>query len=238
MLIRHPNKIIGYTVALLMLSTAQTYGQSWAADFSVGFASYSHPELRSYQEYLLRESVVSATATEKFPPFLTFSVGVSRSWDHGSLGLEIGHGSTGGRVYYEDYSGKLVGDQLVRSTYVAICPSLFVHEKGKLHLAVGVKISAVLHDLDIVNKLTVGDETVSEEAHFRAGTYGFQPHVRVRRDITSRFFVQARAGYEFQTSGETYAPDLNGAFLSDENNEPVHLQGSGLRLSVGAGVAF
>jgi hypothetical protein len=77
MFVRRANKIIGYSLALLIVGAGQTYGQSWAIDVSVGFASYSHPELRSYQEYLLRELVVSGTATEKFPPYLTFSMGVS-----------------------------------------------------------------------------------------------------------------------------------------------------------------
>jgi hypothetical protein len=96
----------------------------------------------------------------------------------------------------------------------------------------------VLHKLKIRNALTIGTETALEHADFLAGSYGFQPHVRLRRDITSRLFVQGHAGYEIQTSGETYAPDINGAFLSGENNEPVHLQGSGFRLSLGAGFAL
>lgn len=238
MLIRRADKIIGYTVALVILSAGQTYGQSWGMDFSVGFASYSHPELRSYQDYLLREAVVAATATEKFPPFLTFSVGMNKSWSRASLGLEVGHGSTGGRIYYQDYSGKLVADQLAQYNYIGICPSLILYKREKLFLTAGVKISMVLHKLQVRNTLKVGNATVSEEADFLAGTYGFQPNVRLRKNITSWLFVQAHAGYELQTSGETTAPDLNGAFLSDENNEPVHLQGSGFRLSAGAGFAF
>jgi len=238
MLIRRANGIIGYTIAIVLAGFTGSHAQSWDMHFNVGFASYSHPELRKYQEYLLRELIVPGEATETFPPYFTFAVGVNKNWAQWKLGFEVGHGSTGGRIYYQDYSGKLVADQLLYYNYLGITPSVVLHKNDGLLINAGLKVSLILHNLVIRNKIKIQNDVTSEDVKFLSGNLGFQPHVRVRRNIGSTFFVQGTAGYELQDRRETLAPDKNGAYLADENSEPVHLQGSGFRFSAGVGFVF
>jgi hypothetical protein len=235
---RNANRFIGYTLALFMVGVAETFAQSWDVHVNAGFATYSHPELRAYQDYLLREFVVESKATERFPPYITYSLGVNKNWTRWNLGIEFGHGSTGGRIYYEDYSGKIIADQLVTYNYLGITPSIVLHNNDKLIVTGGIRVSMIVHELTIRNDLTVGNETLHEEVEFLTDNLGFQPHVRIRKDITSRLFIQGSVGYEIQDSRETISPDRNAAFLADEKGEPVHLQGSGLRLYIGTGVRF
>ena len=239
MFIRHTNRIIGYTVALLSACLADATAQkSWDAHVNIGYASYSHRELRAYHDYLLRELVVEGTSTDKFPAYLTYSLNITKNWTQWTLALELGHGSTGGRIYYEDYSGTLIADQLVNYNYFATTPSVVLYRKEKLMLTAGLKVSMIFHKLTIRNSLSIGDEMLREEVKFRSVNMGFQPHLRLRKDFGSSFFMQASAGYEIQDKAEALGTENDAAFLADENHEPVHLQGSGVRVNIGIGVAF
>ena len=138
------NKVIRLALIVLMLCTyVKLNAQKVDLFASVGYGSYSHHEMKDYQSYLVNSSGLSATVTNAFPPYYTFLFGLNVQLPKWTLGLEAGHGSTGGRVYYEDYSGKLIQDQFITYNYVGLTPSFFMINSNGLCLTGGIKLLLV-----------------------------------------------------------------------------------------------
>jgi hypothetical protein len=237
MFIWNANKVIGYTLVLIA-SISDTNAQSWNLYGNIGYASYSLDELKKYQDFLKRGLIVNATTTEEFPSFITYALGINRQWKTSSLGIEFGHGSTGGRLFYQDYSGKIIADQLVSNNSFSLIPSHILFDKKGLLISVGLKISIVLHSLELNNQLNIGGQLITEQARFKSLNIGFQPCINVEKNVIKSFYIRCSIGYELQSKSEARLTDNPEIFLADENNKPVHLQSNGLRLALGCGIRF
>lgn len=228
-------KAFRYTlIAFAVIAAVTAQGQQIDAYMSIGYAGYSHPEFREYQKYQVRSSGVDARVIDAFPNYYTFGGGVSYSWVRFILGLELGHGSTGGRVYYEDYSGKLTEDITITYNYLAVHPSFFIHRAHALQVLGGLKLLAIGSTAKINNTLVVGNSTLNEQADFGGVNLGIQPNVTAKKYF-GRLLLQASLGYELQNSAYPVTQDEDSLFLDNGSGEPVHLKGSGFRASVGVG---
>jgi hypothetical protein len=231
------NRISRYTIVLLCVFLQEGRAQSWDIFVNAGLASYSHPELRTYQESIARNSPVGVSLPSKFPPFFTYSIGINKCWEKWMLGLELGHGSTGGRVWYSDYSGTFIADQLVTNNYIAVVPAFIFYKKNNFILTASFKATVTKQMLAIRNSLTLGNQTSHEDADFNGVNLGVLPSMNGRKYFDS-FFIQASVGYEIQDKMEPRKSDDRDVCLADENHNPVHLQGGGFRIMLGAGFKF
>lgn len=235
--IRRTNKIVGATIAIIGFFASECAAQTWDVSISAGVATYSFDELKDYQAYIKGEIVTNATITDDFPAYLIYSVNLNKQFKKFILGIVGVHGSTGGRVYYEDYSGRLVADQLVKYNQVGITTAFSLFEKNDFQIAGGLKTSVVFYTLDIKNSLTLGNETVNENETFGSINLALQPHVVARKSF-GNFFVRGSLGYEFQSTSVPETKDDDKLFLAGKDNEPVEMQGYGVRLSCGVGFKF
>ena len=231
------NKIVGTTIAIIGFFASECAAQTWDVSFSAGVASYSFDELKDYQAYIKDETVTNATITEAFPAYLIYSINLSKQIKKFILGIEGVHGSTGGRVYYEDYSGRFVADQNVRYNQVGLTAAFTLFEKNNFQIAGGLKTSLIFYTLDIENSLTLGTETISENKAFGSINLAFQPHVVVKKAF-GNFFFSGSLGYEVQNISIPETKDDDKLFLAGKDNEPVRLQGNGVRLTCGVGFRF
>jgi hypothetical protein len=227
------NKIVGYTVGLILVANVFAQAQSTDLLITGGIASYQHADLRSYQQQIIGALGVDATITDEFPAYYTYGVGITFNRPKWTLSFELNHGSTGGRIYYADYSGSYVGTQMLTYNSASIMPSAIFFNKSNWLITGGVGIKFIIHKLMIRDGLTIGNSSVAEGEDFAGANLGFQPQLLGKKYISS-VFVQASLGYEFQTPAQPESDD--GLFLADKFSKPVHLKGSGYRASVGIGV--
>ncbi|MBL7857774.1 MAG: hypothetical protein JNM57_08795 [Cyclobacteriaceae bacterium] len=232
MLIWCANKIIRYTVIVLLLCATESKGQLWNIGINAGIATYSYQELRDYQHYIQSQIKVEGTITEDFPAYFIYSININRQLNKWILEVEVGHGSTGGRVYYEDYSGKFSCDQIIKYNYLNFSSSRILLEKNGFMITGGIKTLFIFHKLTIENYLKIGNQVLSEEEDFSALNFGLQPYFKMKRNFKTTF-IQVSCGYEVQSKSEPTSSD--GLFLAGENGNPVHLQGGGFRVTVGVG---
>lgn len=201
----------------------------------VGYASYNHAELKSYQVFLIKASGLDAIVIDEFPAFYTYNLGFTIHFSKWILGIDAGHGSTAGRVYYEDYSGRLILDQLIAYNYLGVTPSISLKQSSKFYLMGGIKLSIVSHTLSVRNILTLGTQSVYEEEDFQGFNLAIQPNL-VLRKYFGKAFLQVSIGYELQN--RSYPESDTGFFLDNGSGNPVHLQGDGFRINLGAGFLF
>lgn len=231
---RRTGKIIGLAIGLVCICAAAN-AQKIDLYGGVGYASYRHPELHDYQDEFVKVAGVSATKIQQFPSYYTYMAGLEVALKPVALGVEFGHGSTGGRVYYEDYSGNVVGDMTVIYNYFAITPSVFVYRTDDFSIAAGAKLSIIYSKLAVANSKRIGETTLSEGEDFYGTNFGFQPNVVAQKILLGRLILRASAGYEFQNSSAPVTKK-DKLFLSNGNNGEVHLKGDGFRLSIGVGI--
>jgi hypothetical protein len=234
---RGSNKIIRHTIIFVILIISSTLNAQKIDFFGgVGYGSYGYKELKDYQSYLVKASGVDATIVDEFPPYYTYLFGVNVRFTKWIVGIEAGHGSTSGRVYYQDYSGKLIQDQAITYNYISASPAFYIFNSNELYITGGLKLLMIRHALTIKNTLEVGSQTVHENKDFYGLNLGIQPNVTLRKYIGA-FLFQGSAGYEFQNSSYPETKDDN-LFLNDGSNNPVHLQGNGYRVSLCVGFTF
>ena len=238
---RNATQIIRYSLALCILCSLDGFAQHTDVYAGMGYASYSHPEMKDYQKLLLSQLTqqgVKGTATEKFPAYYTYFAGFHKHFNRWSMGIELGHGSTGGRVYYEDYTGKYVGDQKLSNYYLGISPMILFHKTKKFRVMGGIKMTSTYTKARLLHSLSLGTSTTSNNATFYAINFGGQPYIMVRYYVAGGLFVQGTAGYELQSDGQLKKTDEHEVWLDNGSGKPVHLEGNGYRVGMSLGIAF
>jgi hypothetical protein len=228
------NKVIRYSIIFFVIVSTGVNGQSWDFGFVCGISSYSQKDLHRYQDYIMSQVPVNAKRTDEFPSYYTFGGLLNKRWTAWEMSIEAGHGSTGGRIYYEDYSGKLILDQLLKSNYVSFSPLFNFYKRNNFTLSATLKTLLLHHTLTVKNSLVLGTQAVDEHHTFKGWNAGLQPCIRARQTLKS-FFLQFSAGYEFQQEITPY--DKDDLFLAGEHGA-VNLQGNGYRITFGGGVRF
>jgi hypothetical protein len=238
MLNRFPDKTGRYTliIFLIMVSFA-VHGQTVQFHADVGFATYSYNDLKAFQDDLRGEMGLSRSAIlDEFPPYFTFSGGLDVQWTFWTVGAEFGHGSTAGRIFYQDYSGKFVSDMNLSYDYLGVVPGIVVYRNNPWFVVIGTKINLVFGKLKLRNSLTLGTQSDQQNDDFKMMNLGLQPYLQVRRYVGSVLYFQGNLGYEMQTQDVATWTEDSKRFLVNSNNDPVHVQGNGLRFSLSAGV--
>lgn len=81
--------------------------------FRTGIGSYSLDDIKSLQQSQLSSFQVPAKIVSSFPAYSVFGVSLETIQGNLLTGLRLNFGSTGGRIYYSDYSGVAGSDQLL-----------------------------------------------------------------------------------------------------------------------------
>ena len=210
----------------------------WSILPYTGFATYSLSGVRDYQSYLLAETTLPLTATTKFPAFVIFGADLEYRFDNVYIQIGWQHGSTAGRLWYSDYSGTIRLDQLYRYNAIAFTIGRKINKSAKLEIFAGLRSSLIFNRLKVDNKAVFTGVDVSESAEFAAKSFGVQPHLRFVLHMNNSIYFNASAGYELQKTVELEKSDDKNVFLADQNNDPVTVNGSGLRFTIGCGFLF
>jgi hypothetical protein len=95
-----------------------------AAQFSISFGtgrgSFSMTDLRNQQLSVRNAMPVKAKVISSFPDYWFYNGGMKWAFENGIMfGADGSYTSSGGRLYYSDYSGKIIYDQTVKSFSVS-----------------------------------------------------------------------------------------------------------------------
>jgi hypothetical protein len=220
-------------LAGLLLSAGTAMAQAkLSLEPRVGYGTFQMNAMKDYQQVLIRQSQVKAQATDSFGPYALF--GASALYALGektSAGLFLEQGSTGGRVDYEDYSGRMRYDFLLRyralgmgvSTKIALL-------KSGVHFVQGAELSLIYSRMLLQESGQVYDRAYSGNATYRANGFGFKPYLGLEYPVLS-LPTRLTVGYLFNRSGTYFAPGNKGSYPATFQAKDLKPDWSGLRIN-------
>lgn len=214
------------------------HSQGWYGVASVTYFTNSMTQLRELQEQYNLFGGIPLKVLSAFPPYWGWAAEGGRTFGKDfSVGLGISYTSTGGRVYYEDYSGSVSMDQVLSAYSLTPFFQVKINRSTDWPLFFSLGVSWVMTNMHVKQSITVNPGPSSgSEADFHSNNFGMKPSLVTRKQL-GRVFAQATLGYEFQTTGKLYLDGgTDDQYIRSANGDPVTAQWSGLRVSLGIGM--
>lgn len=199
-----------YLLAVCLLLAGTTAAQKKVyMEPRLGFGTFRMASLKELQQTVIRQTGVNAKATDTFSPYFQFGFGLVRDLDEQTrIGLFAEHGSTGGRVAYEDYSGEIRFDTPVN--YHALGATLYSHkpiEGSRFSFVAGTEVNVFFTRLKTEVYARIHDTSESSEDSFSSTGFGLKPYVGLEH-LMNAMPVRLTLGYmasaskPFHVSGE------------------------------------
>jgi hypothetical protein len=216
---------------LLLAGTAMAQAKL-SLEPRVGYGTFQMNAMKDYQQVLIKQSQVKAQATDSFGPYALF--GASALYALGektNIGLFLEHVSTGGRVHYEDYSGMMQYDFLLRYRALGMSVSTKVPLRGsKTHFVQGAELSMIYSRMLLQENGRVYDRIYNGEDTYRANGFGFKPYVGLERSVLS-LPTRLAVGYLLSGSGTYFTPGNKGTYPTALQAKELKPDWSGLRIN-------
>lgn len=211
-----------------------------------GYGSWSMNNMQDWQEEYRNSFPVEAKTLAAFPPYVFFEGAISQQKDRWIRGVVVSNGSTGGRVYYSDYSGNVSLDQSLSFYALGGIIGRVLNRKTEKWLMIasmrpGVAISKMSYEYEQAVK---GAEKEEFSNGFSSYNFTLQPGISLTHKF-GRVGIEAQAGYlltivggkltyEDDTNIPTYQGNID--YLITEDKAPVTCDWSGYRISLGVSV--
>lgn len=192
------------------------------------YSTYSMKELKEFQESAAASTGLGLKTVTNFPAYFGWGInaGYRFSEEH-QVGLSLRYHSTGARSGNKDYSGEVTLDQLAQCYSIGIFENRRLFYFKKLDGYVGINLYYVKTTDELVSTVTIGSNTESDAAMFKANGIGLVPSLRLEYQLPARLFLYTSAGYELQWLGE---------MKYEGQKTDIHARWDGLRLAVGLGI--
>lgn len=223
-------------ILLTESSYAQRYGQRVIVTANAGYATTSQRSLKDYQQETLSQMPVEGKITNSFPGYLNYSFDVVFFDSTYYVGFMMGHTSTGGRIQYNDYSGSITADQLVKMNYrgVVIAKRIVPTKYGDIFL--GTDLLAYYNKVELKYDEIVLDQKYSYNLQLESLNIAAGVFVMMQKRIGA-FFFKGSGGYEFHFATELYEGDPENIFKT-LSGKTLKVNADGFRFNLGIGYAL
>ncbi len=202
-----------------------------------GYGSYNMADMKTFQNQIASSFPVKPSTDPSFPSYWFFDINAKTVFkNHFLLGASLASGSTGGRVYYSDYSGSIGSDQLLsfQSYHVTLG---FQHKffSGHLVLEGDLRPGITATDLKLKSYVDVAGYAESN-TEYKSNNFVLQPTLT----LGGRFGLiglQGFAGYNVSViTGKLNEVGTPGYLQANGQNSVACANWSGLR--VGGGLSL
>ena len=221
---------------LLLCSFLHGYAQPKVnLEIKSGYGAYAMDALRPLtREYTTNTNY--AKITDNFPAFINFGGSGSIVLDPWEFGVEYTYFSTGARAHYEDYSGELGFDQLVKAHAIGAFARYSFLRKPKFQLTASLALSNYISQLDMNQYMRIGDEKQEEGLEVVSGSVAITPMAGPVFKITNSIYTGFRVGYCVDLKGGLHVRKDKELKLLDDVGDQIHTDWSGVRSEVFVGV--
>jgi hypothetical protein len=214
-----------FILALPLLSNGQT-----TLSFRTGVASYAMADLKSLQQSQLSTVQVPAKIMSSFPSYYYFGLGLDNISRNLLSGLQLNFGSTGGRIYYSDYSGTFGSDQRLSYTSLSGVIGYFSGTPvSKFRIGVNLNLGVLMFTNATASYLNVNN--YPSNYYVSSSSKGFnlfiQPNVSLQYSL-GPFMFGTSAGYNVNAvNSNVYGGGMTAPYKADF---------SGLRANASVGI--
>lgn len=218
------------TYIVVFLLWAVPTSAQFNLEFHSGYGSYSNGDLKKYQTSLVKD-LNGGKVLESFPAFWFY--GVDAKWNRPSsqIGLSWSQGSTGGQVYYADYSGFFKEQHLLKYNAIrTVTAAKLTFGGGNTWLQADPRFGLAFATLRVTRAVSATDGTqsivVNESSRFKAVNPFCEPTLSLGQRFGS-VSLNVFLGYHLDLSSTSYR-ESNGELLNS-NGADVSMNLSGLR---------
>lgn len=206
-------------------------------ELHMGYGSYLNNDLKKNQASLAND-IAGAEVLESFPSFWYYGVNAKWNLPKAQIGLSLTQGSTGGQVYYADYSGTFKEQQLLKYTSARmITASKILFNKGNTLIQIDPGLGLVFATLEVNRSAnaTDGIETFnfSQSHRFKAVNPFSEPTLSLSQKV-GVVGINIFIGYHFDLATSIFR-ESNGQPLTYNGNETT-MDLSGVRIGGSFGV--
>jgi len=210
---------------------------------STGYGTYTMGDMKSLQEELQEGYPVDAKITESFPGYAYYDLSVTKqTGERFVIGGYFTYGSTGGRIHYEDYSGEVSSNQLVRYYSLGFPLGIMISDDldaNAWNFQLDFKPHFTMGELLLEFSSRIGSQRDAGSYEFRSFNFGIEPGFTAERRIGDKWGIDLFAGYNLTVvQGKLFFNETEGAYLQNEQNQAIGLDFSGLRVMLGLSYRF
>ena len=209
----------------------------FSASFNTSYGSYKLSDLRIFQEQLRASFPVNAKITSSFPSYWLYDL--SLKWYYTSratFGLNASYGSSGGRIYYSDYSGYTGAEQLISFNAYSFSFGTYRNIQGSnFRIFADIKTGLTFNKLSY-NKYTsivgVGTTQDSYSTIYKSVNWSAEPTLGLVKRI-GLFGLNVSASYNLTLiNGEL----PNSGYAIGASTKDIGMDWSGLRFGGGVSI--
>jgi hypothetical protein len=201
------------------------------------YGTYQMQDLKDFQEEMLSDfqnNLIPVKIVSAFPASLQVEAGMDFPTKRYTFGFLANYAVTSGKLHYSDYSGETFAEQNLNRISIGVKGSTPIARYLDLYAKVSGGLSSL--NLNFETHINGGSSDAKEEISFKAIGVSVEPGMIYQVPFRN-FLFSVSGGYEFNFNGKTKFEELGAdTYLVNDNNEPVSIDWSGMRLSVG--VAF
>lgn len=201
------------------------------------FGTFSMTDLKNFQERVIPDIGVNIESVSSFPPYVGYGVSIlSYINSEFGIGLTTEFLSTGGRNYYEDYSGYYKCDMLTHCFNIGSLFSfrnkLSNDQNLNIELHQGLKISS----LTLRETIFTTEPLTDQKMGFKSLSWWVKGGFRYEYSFFDYFTAGAFVGGEFNIGSRLESRDNPGNYILRENNEFARINWTGFRAALSLSV--
>ena len=209
------------------------FSQEFLCNADFGLGTFAMKDLKKYQQSVIPDLPVQVKSISEFPPYIGYGFSMVRFSKAGlGLGISGDFYSTGGRNYYEDYSGYYCFDLLTHAfnlgTVFSYKTNLGKHLIGFLEIQQGIKFST----MELNEKLVVQEPLYDETLNLVNTSWWIRPDMRIEYAFTKMIMAGILIGVEINPGGNLHLKDKSDAYLAFPSGDKVTINWSGLRFAL------
>lgn len=226
------------TFSFLSISISQGQENNFFAGGQIG--TFDMISLKNYRNDIQNELMLPLNTLNNFPCYVGFEIGYGRIFGKTyEVELYYNYISTGSRLYYEDYSGKVYFDQVIRGNSIGVHNKIRVSHSEHFHIHLGVRAGVTITNLSNEFYLNVPGAipTQDEKYKFNSMNGHVAPCFSLSKDLGS-FFLKTELRFEIHIRGDLKSKDNSNRYLTNKSGAPVKAGWDGLRGFIGGGFRF
>ena len=203
-----------------------------------GVGWYRMSDFKKFQEDIKVAIPVDAQITEEFPPYITYEGSlIWHMYRSGFLGLYYQFGSTAGRIYYEDYSGKTYTDMMFRYNTLTLSAGEEMAFENNFFLRIDLHPGVTFTNLEVLSISRIANQGGRDFIKFHSVNAVLQPTVEIHK-MWGNFGIKATVGYHFGVyEGKMKLNENKDAYLTS-GNDKITAEWNGLRLGISGRYVF
>jgi hypothetical protein len=216
------------------------FGQIPGAYFGIQYGSFSMEGLSGFQTDVVRMLSLPLDKLENFPNYIGFEFGIRKDITKKyHTDAYYNYISTGSRMYYEDYSGRIYFDQIIRGNSIGIHNQYKLNDLESFHVLAGMRTGMTFSRLSNEYYLKLEGITLTEEENYEfksinghiSPTFSFQKNIGI-------LFIVVETRYEFHIKGKLKSEENKDNYLVDAKGDPIKADWNGFRMMLALGINF